>query len=182
VDQAQVERVRKIALDAFRQIQDAAFLKPVHHQLLQWAADLHEAGLSISHSHYQEHSGYLVQHSDMAGFTLQEQQFLAALVRHHRRVIPRDFARPLPNRMHEPLRFTLFCLRFACILCRSRDDLAIPGFRLNAANHEISVVFPAEWLQTHPLTMADLHLEMQQLRSAGLLLVIADQDNSDEQA
>ena len=33
----------------------AAFLKPAHRQLLHWAADLHEAGLSISHSHYQEH-------------------------------------------------------------------------------------------------------------------------------
>ncbi len=182
VDQVQVERVRKIALDAFRQIQDAAFLKPAHRQLLNWAADLHEVGLSVSHSHYQEHSGYLVQHSDMAGFTQQEQQFLAALVRHHRRVMPRDFARPLPNRMHEPLRFTLFCLRFACILCRSRDDQVIPGFRLNAADHEISAVFQTQWLQTHPLTLADLHMEMQQLRLTGLQLVIADQGNSDAPA
>lgn len=182
VDQAQVERVRKTALDAFHQMQDAAFLKPSHRLLLHWAADLHEAGLSISHSHYQEHSGYLVQHSDMAGFTLQEQQFLAALVRHHRRALPRDFARPLPNRMHEPLRFTLFCLRFACILCRSRDELAIPGFTLNATEHDISVIFPAEWLQTHPLTLADLRLEIQQLRLMGLQLSIAEQGNSDAPA
>jgi exopolyphosphatase/guanosine-5'-triphosphate,3'-diphosphate pyrophosphatase len=69
VDNAQAERVRRITLDACRQLQEAAFIRPTHRQLLGWAADLHEVGLSVSHSHYQEHSGYLVQHSDMAGFT-----------------------------------------------------------------------------------------------------------------
>jgi len=180
VDQAQAERVRRIALDAFRQIQNTVFLKPAHRQLLSWAADLNEAGLSVSHSHYQEHSGYLVQHSDMAGFTLQEQQFLAALVRHHRRTIPRDFARPLPSRMHEPLRFTLFCLRFACILCRTRDDQAIPEFVLTASDHLINAVFAVEWQKSHPLTMADLLLETQQLRPIGLQLVVGGVDQPDD--
>lgn len=181
VDQAQAERVRHIALDAFRQIQPAVFFKPAHRQLLSWAADLHEVGLSISHSHYQEHSGYLVQHSDMAGFTQQEQQFLATLVRHHRRSLPRDFARGLPSRLHQPLRFALFCLRFACILSRTRDDLAIPGFELNVADQQINAVFPAEWRKTHPLTMTDLILETQQLRSIGLRLNIADLTGPDGQ-
>ena len=172
VDNAQAERVRRITLDACRQLQEAAFIRPTHRQLLGWAADLHEVGLSVSHSHYQEHSGYLVQHSDMAGFTQQEQQFLAALVRHHRRALPRDFARLLPGRLREPLRYTLFCLRFACILCRTRDDSAIPGFRLKVTDHRINVELPAEWQQMHPLTMADLLLEMQQLQPIGLQLAI----------
>jgi exopolyphosphatase/guanosine-5'-triphosphate,3'-diphosphate pyrophosphatase len=175
VDQVQVERVRKVALDACRQIQQAAFLRPVHLQLLSWAADLHEVGLGVAHSHYQEHSGYLVQNSDMTGFTQQEQQFLAVLTRCHRRAIPRDFARSLPGRLMDPLRFTLFCLRFACILCRTRDDLAIPGFRLQLTDHQVSAQFPPQWLQTHPLTLADLRLEEQQLRQVGLQLAIADQ-------
>ncbi len=176
VDQAQVERVRGTALDACRQIQNAAFLRPIHLQLLGWAADLHEVGLSVSHSHYQEHSGYLVQYSDMAGFTQQEQLFVAALVRHHRRAIPRDFARSLPGRMHVPLRFTLFCLRFACILCRTRDDLSIPGFSLIASDHDITAFLPAEWQRTHPLTMTDLNQEIQQLRAVGVNLILAAKD------
>ena len=145
VDQTQVERVRNIAMDSSKQIQNAAGLKPIHRQLLGWAADLHEVGLSISHSHYQDHSGYLVQHSDMAGFTQHEQQFLAALVRHHRRAIPRDFARALPGRLREPLRLMVFCLRLACILCRTRDDSAIPELRLTLTDHEISVELAGEW-------------------------------------
>ena len=35
--------------------------------LLGWAADPHEVGLSVSHSGYQKHSGYLVGESDNCG-------------------------------------------------------------------------------------------------------------------
>jgi len=180
VDQVQVRRVRKIAMSSAQQIQDAADLKPVHIQLLGWAADLHEAGLSISHSRYQDHSGYLVQYSDMAGFTQQEQQFLAALVRHHRGAVPRDFTRALPGRLREPLRFIVFCLRLACILCRTRDDSAIPRFRLNLADQQISMELPYEWRMAHPLTMADLRREVQNLRAIELQLIIDLSDRHHE--
>jgi exopolyphosphatase / guanosine-5'-triphosphate,3'-diphosphate pyrophosphatase len=121
VDGDQVGRVKRTALTAFDRIAGQLQLRPIHRQLLGWAADLHETGLGVSHSQYQLHSGYLVEHSDMAGFTRQEQLFLAALVRHHRRAIPRGFTDRLPTRLHEPLRMTLLCLRLAAVLCRSRD-------------------------------------------------------------
>ena len=172
VDSNQLERVRRTALEAFRQIEDSAHLRPLHRQLLNWAVDLHEVGLSVSHSHYQQHSGYLVQHSDMAGFTQQEQQFLAILVGYHRRPIPRDYARPLPNRLHQALRFSLMCLRLACIFCRTRDDLAIPPFKLKVMDKGIKVQLPEDWYQAHPLTVTDLHQEILQLRAVGLQLII----------
>ena len=128
VDRDQVERVKQAALRACDKISEGMFLRPIHRQLLGWAADLHETGLGVSHSQFQLHSGYLVENSDMTGFTRQEQLFLAALVRNHRRAIPRSFADQLPTRLHEPLRMTLFCLRFATVLCRSREDEAIPTF------------------------------------------------------
>ena len=174
VDPGQVERVRRVALQAFRQIESFVPLKPIHQQLLSWGVELHEAGLSISHSHYQEHSGYLVQNSDMAGFTNQEQLFLAALVRYHRRLVPRDFARSLPTRLHEPLRHTLFCLRLACILCRTRDDQAVPGFTLQAGDERIRLGLPPEWRQSHPLTMSDMQQEITQLRPIGLHFNLTD--------
>lgn len=168
VANGQVERVRRAALSAFHQIESTTHLRAIHRQMLSWACDLHEVGLGISHSHYQQHSGYLVQNSDMAGFTQQEQLFLATLVRYHRREIPRDFARPLPTRLHEALRHTLLCLRLACVFCRSRDDDAIPDFRLAGSAGTFVLELPAEWRREHPLTMADLHRETQDLRAIGL--------------
>ena len=174
VDQSQVERVRRVSLAAFDQIKSEAYLRPTHRKLLGWAADLHEVGLSVSHSHYQEHSGYLVEHSDMAGFTNQEQLFIAALVHHHRRLVPRDFARALPARLHQPIRHTLFCLRLASVLCRTRDDQTIPEFLLRADEEKFWLELPSEWVQTHPLTMTDLQQEISMLRPIGLQLELAE--------
>jgi exopolyphosphatase/guanosine-5'-triphosphate,3'-diphosphate pyrophosphatase len=168
VDAAQVERVKRTALTACDKIADGMHLRPIHYQLLGWAADLHETGLSVSHSQYQMHSGYLVENSDMPGFTRQEQLFLAALVRSHRRGIPRGFADKLPSRMHDPLRMTLLCLRLACILCRSRDDPAIPAFRLSGTGNSMTLGLPQDWAAAHPLTVFDLQQESKDLKSIGL--------------
>jgi len=170
VDATQVERVKRAAFMACDKIADGMFLRPVHRQLLGWAAELHETGLSVSHSQYQLHSGYLVENSDMPGFTRQEQLFLAALVRNHRRAIPRGFADKLPSRLHEPLRTTLMCLRFACILCRSRDDTAIPAFRLSGSDNAMTVGFPQDWAEAHPLTVFDLQQEAKDLKAIGVQL------------
>lgn len=168
VDPPQVERVKRVALIACDKIADGMFLRQSHRDLLAWAADLHETGLSISHSQYQLHSGYLVENSDMAGFSRQEQLFLAALVSSHRRQIPSNFSDKLPTRLIEPLRKTLFCLRFACILCRTRDEDSIPSFKLSGTDHLITVAFPSDWTEHHPLTMADLHSESASLKAIGM--------------
>jgi exopolyphosphatase/guanosine-5'-triphosphate,3'-diphosphate pyrophosphatase len=173
VDRAQVGRVKATALSVFDKIADSMVLRPVHRQLLGWAADLHEIGLVVSHSRYQLHSGYLVENSDLAGFTRQEQLFLAALVQFHRRAIPSEFTDKLPVRLHEPLRMTLFCLRFACILCRSREDAAIPSFRLSSSDNSITVSFSEQWRENHPLTIFDLRQESSGLPSIGLQLAIS---------
>jgi exopolyphosphatase/guanosine-5'-triphosphate,3'-diphosphate pyrophosphatase len=168
VDRDQAERVKSAALTAFDKIAEGMYLRPIHRQLLAWAADLHETGLGVSHSRYQLHSGYLVENSDMAGFTRQEQLFLAAMVQNHRRSIPAGFADKLPTRLHEPLRMTLFCLRFAWILCRSREDGAVPAFRLSGSDVLITASFPEEWRENHPLTVFDLRQESKDLQSIGL--------------
>jgi exopolyphosphatase/guanosine-5'-triphosphate,3'-diphosphate pyrophosphatase len=173
VEREQVNRVKSTALTACDKISEGMYLRPAHRQLLGWAADLHETGLGVSHSRYQLHSGYLVENSDMAGFTRQEQMFLAALVQNQRRAIPMGFADKLPSRLHEPLRMTLFCLRFACILCRSRVDDAIPAFRLSGTDQLITVSFPEQWREKHPLTLFDLQQESRDLEIIGLRFRVA---------
>jgi exopolyphosphatase/guanosine-5'-triphosphate,3'-diphosphate pyrophosphatase len=108
----------------------------------------------------------------MTGFTRQEQLFLASLVRYHRRPIPGDYTDLLPTRLHEPLRMTLFCLRFACILARSRDSAALPDFRLSGNDNRITVVFAAAWAEKHPLTLFDLRQEEKALAPIGITLRI----------
>jgi len=172
VDEPQAERVKSTVSLLFEQVSEGCGLRAVHHSMLTWAADLHEVGLSLSHSHYQEHSGYLVQQSDMPGFTTTEQLFLAALVRFHRRPILGEFAQLLPSRLHLSLKQCLLCLRLACIFSRSRDSMAIPELRLKVSGKKFTIKLPQDWMRTHPLTMHDLQTEALEIRPMGIHLHI----------
>lgn len=177
VDTAQVERVKKTALDLFDQLSGEPSLAMAHRRMLDWAADLHETGLNLSHTSYQKHSAYLIEASDMAGFSRQEQLFLAALVGYQRREIPADFAAALPERMHKALSLSLLCMRLAWIFCRTREDEAIPDSRISVDKTDVNLCLPERWLQTHPLTNADLEFEELALQTIGLQLRISSSND-----
>ena len=99
IDLAQALRVEASALKLFDQVATAWQLTPDDRLMLSWAARLHELGLTIAHSQYQVHGAYILAHSDIAGFSRQEQGFLAALVRAHRRKVPRSVFDSLPDRL-----------------------------------------------------------------------------------
>ena len=173
VDAAQVKRVRRIALSLFDRVSPDAGLNDAHRDLLAWATELHEIGLSLSHVSYQQHSAYLVEASDMAGFSRQEQLFLAALVGFQRRDIPPTYSARLPVRLHMALSVTLLCMRLSWIFCRTREDEAIPEFDVKLKDPRVRLVLPVVWMENHPLTINDLENETQALQSIGLQLELA---------
>jgi exopolyphosphatase/guanosine-5'-triphosphate,3'-diphosphate pyrophosphatase len=146
--------------------------------MLNWAAELHEIGLGLSHGSYQKHSAYLVEASDLSGFSRQEQLFLAALVGFQRRDIPADYAARLPTRLHRPLSSILLCMRLAWVFCRTREDGAIPDISIRLEDTSIQLVLPAGWMENHPLTATDLEYEMQALQTIGLQLEIKYSDDA----
>jgi len=172
VDPAQVERVRRTALDLFDQSYSSHALGDSYREMLGWACDLHETGLALSHVGYQKHSAYLVEASDMAGFTRQEQLFLAALVGFQSREIPIDYAIRLPGRLHAALRITLLCMRLSWIFCRTREDDAVPDIDIKLNTSGVHLALPTSWMENHPLTIADLEYEERALQAIGIQLEI----------
>lgn len=173
VDQGQAARVRDFALAGFEQIAEPAGLARAHRDLLEWACALHEIGLGIAHSHYQLHSAYVVEHSDMAGFSRQEQQVMAILLRHQRRKLPADALGTLPRRLHAPVAAMLALIRLAVLLARARSDADLPDFALELPGPaSIRLALPPGWLAAHPLSARGLRLERVQLRQLGLGLEI----------
>lgn len=172
VDEAQVDRVQATALRIYDQLTDGLTLVSGHRKLLTWASGLHETGLSLSHQSYQQHSAYLVDSSDMAGFSRQEQLYLATLVGHQRRGIPADYAAKLPQRLWQGLSLGLVCLRLAWVFCRTRDDEAIPAFQVKLSGKTVLLALPADWMESHPLTIADLGFEQRAIKATGLELDI----------
>ena len=172
VDPAQVTRVRRTALDLFDQLFPGHTPGDAYREMLGWAAELHETGLGLSHDIYEQHSAYLVEASDMAGFSRQEQLFLAALVGFQRRAIPVDYTTRLPRRLRKALRITLLCMRLSWIFCRTREDDAIPDIDIALDGARVHLALPASWMENHPLTIADLEYEEQALQTIGLQLGI----------
>ncbi|MBL38223.1 MAG: exopolyphosphatase [Xanthomonadales bacterium] len=171
VDRTQAERVRDFALCAFEHLAEPFELRRIHRDLLDWTCQLHEIGLGIAHSHYQLHSAYIVEHSDMAGFTRQEQQFMAFLLRYQRRKMPDDALAQLPARLHHSARILLSIMRLAVALARSRTDADLPDFALTRPDDRMLVLsLPAGWLQSHPLSARSLELERRQLARLGMRL------------
>ena len=90
------------------------------------AAELHELGLAIAHSQYHVHGAYVLEHSDIAGFSQQEQRVLASLVRTHRRGIPKSAFDQIPDRLLSRTKKGAALLRIAVLLHRSHEADEIP--------------------------------------------------------
>lgn len=171
-DDAQSARVRATAASLFEQVAAVWDLDAEYAEWLDWASRLHEIGLAIAHSQHHVHGAYLVEHSDLPGFSREEQQVIALLVRAHRRAVPVALIGKLPERLARPARRLAVLLRLAALLHRSRTDEALPPLRLAVEGDTLRLQLPPDWLQGHSLTRADLQQERDYLSAVGVRLEI----------
>jgi exopolyphosphatase/guanosine-5'-triphosphate,3'-diphosphate pyrophosphatase len=141
-------------------------------EMLGWAARVHEIGLTISHVQYQKHGAYLIENSDLPGFTRQEQSVLATLVRNHRRKIALDSFQDLPDSITECVKQLCIVLRLAVLMHRSRSTVPTIDVILSASENNLLLEFPDNWLDTHPLSHLELKQESKKLKTAGYKLHI----------
>jgi exopolyphosphatase/guanosine-5'-triphosphate,3'-diphosphate pyrophosphatase len=173
-DKAQAERVKQTALALLPTVAQQWKLDiDEAENWLEWAAELHEIGLDIAHSRHHHHAAYIIEHSDLAGFSQQEQLLLATLVRSHRRKLPLKLYKELPKRISKPVKRLAAILRLAIILNRNRNDTALPPLKLDVNEKTLQLEFPPDWLAQHPLTLADLEAEAAYLNSAGFTLELS---------
>jgi exopolyphosphatase/guanosine-5'-triphosphate,3'-diphosphate pyrophosphatase len=168
VDEAHARDVADTARHALRQVASSWGLEARQHErLLEWAALLHEVGLTISHSGYHKHGEYILRNSDIQGFSQTEQTLVAALVRLHRGKLAKAAFERVPPAWIVPVRRLALLLRLAYLLNRSRKPGVVPAFRLSAKGDALSLCMPSGWLEHNPLTRADLEREAEHLKAAG---------------
>jgi len=170
VDAAQANRVLATAMRLFDRVADAWSLDADARQMLAWAARLHEVGLAIAHSQYHVHGTYVLANSDIAGFSQQDQRFLAALVRTHRRGIPKSAFDALPDRLLPAARRCAALLRLAVLLNRSQENAPLPDLQLTADGNALELRLPRGWLDGRPLLRADLLGEPEDMAGLGIKL------------
>jgi len=135
-------------------------------QHLEWAARLHEIGISIAHSGYHRHSAYILANADMPGFSRRDQERLALLVRAHRGSLAK--ATPLVTEAQDwPL---IAVLRLAVLFHRSRNDEPLPSLSLAWQDKRGQLQVDPRWLADNPLTAMLLEKEQAEWRSLGLQL------------
>jgi len=132
-------------------------------RMLDWAAHLHEVGISVAHSSYHKHSAYILGNADMPGFSRRDQGRLARVVLAHRGKLER--VQTLDP--ESPDWKVIFCLRLAVLLNRARDDSPIPHLSVHADRPGFVIEAPVEWLEGSPLTAAALEEEERQWAGVG---------------
>ncbi len=155
VDREQARRVGNLAVEFLTQLP-----KPDEESradniaLLQWAANLHEIGLSISHNGYHKHSAYIAGNADMPGFSKNDQARLAALLIGHTGKLGKLANNPSFSDWR-----MLFCMRLAQVLCRGRSDVNLSKVKVSEHNGNYLVSLSKDWAKEHPLTEFSLQKE-----------------------
>ncbi len=171
VDLAQAERVEATAVTFLEQIKAAWQLEdPLAELSLRWSARLHEIGLDVAHNGYHRHGAYLLENADMPGFAREDQLLIARLVGSHRRKFNLDRLEDLIPPWDRLAIYLIVLLRLSVLLHRGRSAVALPPIELMARGRTLEMRFPPRWLKDHPLSMADLQLEMEFQRPEGLRL------------
>ncbi len=172
VDREQASRVEDTALQLFDQVAATWSLTADDRLMLGWAARVHELGKVIAHSQYHVHGAYVLEHSDIAGFSRQEQQFLATLVRTHRRRVPKSAFDALPDRLLADARCCAALLRVAVLLHRAQEAEAIPRLDAEAKGPALAISLCRQWLQARPLLRTDLAGEADDIKALGVTLAV----------
>jgi len=164
IDNQQAARVKRVAL----RLLDASGGEDENDmRFLDWAARLHEIGLSVSHSGFHRHSGYILENADMPGFSRTEQARLALMARAQRGALVKipDFA---AGAVPDNDRLLVWLLRQAAILCRSRAEPHLPDVKVEASSKRYRLTLPEGWLERRPLTQRALDEETVHWHAVGM--------------
>lgn len=161
IERAHASRVAALAVALYRQAAKGGSHGQT--QLLEWAALLHETGMSVAHLGFHKHGAYILQHADMPGFSAGEQGRLALLVYGCRGGLDKVEAH-----LEDPTVSTeLLALRLAVLLHHARTAIAMPKIQFRVAGRRIELGVAARWLKAHPLTAHLLARERDQWESLG---------------
>lgn len=150
-DRVQAERVGRTAKGLFELAVgsqcDAKTLERGQRKL-QWAAQVHEIGMQISHTDYHKHGAYILENTDLQGFTVDELHRLGLLVLGHRGKL-----RKLEDALHDSIFVQqLLSLRLAVILCHARREPSLQDLQLQQDKNTLSfrLTLPSGWENQYP--------------------------------
>ncbi|MEW7864181.1 exopolyphosphatase [Aeromonas diversa] len=173
LDVRQASRVEQTALTLFDAVQGEWQLQhSPYRALLGWAARLHEIGMAINYSGIHRHSAYILQHTDLPGFSQEDQTLLAAWVRFQRKALRLEEMPPLPSHDAMTVLRCIRLLRLAVALHHRRQDDLLPPLEVQVSEEALTLRLPATWCEANRLLMQNLEKEQRYGREAGWPLIL----------
>lgn len=151
VDTGHAQNVKEAATHLFNSVVDDLKLKKrevkQQQRLLSWAAQCHEIGSVISHAASHRHGAYILDHTELKGFSQSELHHLSLLV-----LGQHGKLKKLTLADQHLLTVSLACLRLAVILCHSRNQPNLEGIKKLRfdGNETLELTVKGSWLETHP--------------------------------
>lgn len=164
LDKTEQKKLKKIVL----KFAADCYLNNSQRQFILWASQIYNIGLSLSRVDYQKHSAYIINNSEMPGFSKIERNFLGKLVYSQKgsltEIISKFVSKDFP---------LIVCFRLALILNITNN----PKKKLNFNIHQINkkkyhLDISREWLHENPLTFDELIKESKRLKKVSILLSI----------
>lgn len=172
IDRTFSQRVlQQLALIDKQLTQSEAKLNRAEFSLLCWAAQLHEIGIAINSKKRQHHGGYILEHSDMPGFSESEKHAIVILVRNHRSRIKLEQTEQ--NQLNQPstatlrIHFLIQILRLAVLFTQGRLQPIEPNVQVSYYNNILRVSITEQ-----SKLQAKLQKEVEKQTNAGLILTI----------
>ncbi len=165
----QAKRVADLSAALAQQFLGEQFDEPTM-RYLQWAANLHEIGISVAHSGYHKHSAYILANADMPGFSRKEQTLLSFLTLAHRGRLEK-----LRPQLREPKDQALvMSLRLATLFCRNRSGVQLPNMQGRFSGTKFHLSLELGWLTQNPLTETALQEEAAQWKELGISVQVGE--------
>lgn len=176
IDKQQSKLVSTIGLKLVHDInKEEQYLPQDKIKLLQWATELYEIGLSISHHDYHKHGAYILANADLAGFSRPEQMILADLVRAHRRSLHKVvYKLTYKNKVRAHVILMVLIFRLAVIFARNRKPL--PDLNIIELvvlrNKNFELIIYKSWLNQNPLSLHLINEEILQWQRLNIKITL----------
>ena len=177
LDRLQYKRVAAFARYLFINAKPWGLRDPDDWNLLEWASQLHEIGFAVSHNQHHRHGAYIIENSDIDGFTREEQTILALLVFCHRQKLSPEVLDRVPEHRRPQFILLLVLLRLSVAVHRGRVDTQEAAFSISVFQNGIDISVSTSWAEAHPLTLFDLQTEINYLEVMGLYLSVTVEAN-----
>ncbi|WP_261822338.1 guanosine-5'-triphosphate,3'-diphosphate diphosphatase [Pragia fontium] len=159
IDKNQANLVSQLANNLCQQLKESWHINEAMSDLLHWAIQLHEIGLSIDFKQSAQHASYLLSHIEMPGFTPAQRKLLAALLLNQTNtinvsVLAEQNALSLPQAQK-----LVRLLRIAILFCRARHPDLIPEICISSVGEQLNIQIDNEWFSLYPLQAEALQQE-----------------------